>query len=362
MASTFVDELPGDAIIAGPAEPREVRGAVYSLVHPTPSGGEPELVMVSREVEAMLSLCECELEDNPLSAEYLSGNVPLPGSGGGPGGARPYAQNYGGHQFGQWAGQLGDGRAITLGEVLVPAENTSEDDKEEEKMFERLELQLKGAGKTPYSRRGDGRAVLRSSLREFIASEAMHHLGVPTTRCLSLTLTGAGVLRDVYNLNAMKMEAGAVVSRVAPTFIRFGTFQLPPARGDAEAAALSAPLVAYVLLHHMPEAAAAAAMDDACPPALAMLRQTVAATAATVVGWQAVGFTHGVLNTDNMSILGLTVDYGPFGWMEQFDPRYSPNMSDGGRRYCYIRQPEMAAWNLQQLAQVGLYKLNPVDP
>lgn len=333
MSSTFVDELPGDGAANGssePAEQREVRGAVYSLVRPTPSGGTPEIVMTSREVEAMLGLCESELEDNPLAAEYLSGNVALPGgSGGGGGGAKPYAQNYGGHQFGQWAGQLGDGRAITLGEVLVPATTTTTTenatagdggDDDDAQTFQRFELQLKGAGKTPYSRRGDGRAVLRSSLREFIASEAMHHLGTPTTRCLSLTLSGAGVLRDVYNLNAMKLEAGAVVSRVAPTFIRFGTFQLPPARGDAEAAALSAPLVDYVLRHHMPGAAAAAAAAAAAgsdaedyPPALAMLRQTVASTAAMVAGWQAVGFTHGVLNTDNMSILGRDGGGGRWG-------------------------------------------------
>ena len=290
MSSTFVDELPGEGDGTTtttttttkngggggggksnnePAEQREVRGALFSLVRPTPSGGEPEIVLISREVEAMLGLCESELEDNPLAAEYLSGNVPLPGEGA----AKPYAQNYGGHQFGQWAGQLGDGRAITLGEVVVPAaaaageeaaasssSSSSSDDDDEAAaaaaaaaaVENKFELQLKGAGKTPYSRRGDGRAVLRSSLREFIASEAMHHLGVPTTRCLSLALTGAGVLRDVYNLNAMKMEAGAVVARVAPTFIRFGTFQLPPARGDAEAEALSAPLVDYVLRHHMP--------------------------------------------------------------------------------------------------------------
>jgi len=337
MGSTFVDELPGDLSNNGAA--REVRGAVYSTVRCTPAGGgEPKLVMVSSQVEALLGLAPGELEDNPLAAEYLSGNVMLPGE------SKAYAQNYGGHQFGEWAGQLGDGRAITLGEVLLPAAAAAAAAE-----GTRLELQLKGAGTTPFSRRGDGRAVLRSSLREFVASEAMYHLGVPTTRCLSLITTGAGVLRDVYNANAMRMEAGAVVSRVAPSFIRFGTFQLPPARGDAEAAALSAPLVDYVIRHHMTQDLKGNGGE--CPPALAMLRSTVAATAAMVAGWQAVGFTHGVLNTDNMSILGLTLDYGPFGWMEQFDPQYTPNLSDGGRRYCYIRQPEMAAWNLTQLAE-----------
>lgn len=305
MSSTFVDELPGDPVKNDPT-PREVRGALHSMVQPTPSGAAPELVMVSPEVEALLHLMPSELEDNPLAAEYLSGNARLPGA------TKPYAQNYGGHQFGQWAGQLGDGRAITLGEVVVtPAGSDGEGDDEEGKWSyddevnttttringhtaRGFELQLKGAGKTPYSRNGDGRAVLRSSLREFIASEAMHHLGVPTARCLSLTLTGAGVLRDAYNVNAWKMEAGAVVSRVAPSFIRFGTFQLPPSRGDAEGEKLSAHLADYVVRHHMPD------VDDA----RGMLRRTVAATAATVAGWQAVGFTHGVLNTDNMSILG----------------------------------------------------------
>ena len=282
-----------------------------------------------------LGLAHDELADNPLAAEYLSGNAPLPGSG------RLYAQNYGGHQFGEWAGQLGDGRAVTLGEVPPP---------EDRPEYPRVDLQLKGAGPTPYARDGDGRAVLRSSLREFIASEAMGALGVPTTRCLSLALTGGGVLRDG------RFEAGAVVARVAPSFVRFGTFQLPPSRGDVEARALCEPLVAHVLRRHMP--AAAAELDAGTPPALAMLRETTVATAATVAAWQALGFAHGVLNTDNMSVLGLTLDYGPFAFVERFDPNFTPNLGDRDGRYAFIRQPEVAGWNLRRfgdaLTRAGL--------
>ena len=335
LENTFAEELPGDP--SASPEPRQVRWALHSPCAPTPTGAAPALAMFSDEMALFLGLAPDELADNPLAAEYLSGNAPLPGSG------RPYAQNYGGHQFGEWAGQLGDGRAVTLGEVPPP---------EDRPEYPRVDLQLKGAGPTPYARDGDGRAVLRSSLREFIASEAMGALGVPTTRCLSLALTGGGVLRDG------RFEAGAVVARVAPSFVRFGTFQLPPSRGDAEARALCEPLVAHVLRRHMPAAAAAAELDAGTPPALAMLRETVAATAATVAAWQALGFAHGVLNTDNMSVLGLTLDYGPFAFVERFDPNFTPNLSDRDGRYAFIRQPEVAGWNLRRfgdaLTRAGL--------
>src|SRR5690606_15875817 len=217
----------------------------------------------------------------------VSGNEPLDKS-------EPYAMNYGGHQFGNWAGQLGDGRAINI------AEGINGD--------HRFVLQLKGAGKTPYSRRGDGRAVLRSSIREYLCSEAMHHLGIPTSRALSLSLTGDKVLRDIlYNGNPA-YEQGAIVSRVAPSFIRFGNFELFAQRGDIENLKR---FTAYTLNYLYPHLGAPAKKTD-----IAFFREVMQRTLDTIIHWQRVGFVHGVLNTDNMSILGLTIDYGPYGWMD----------------------------------------------
>ncbi|PNH10980.1 hypothetical protein TSOC_002234, partial [Tetrabaena socialis] len=220
---------------AGTAGARlEVEGALFTRVSPTPPAGAPYLIAYSAEVARMVGIdpTECERPEFPL---LMSGAAPLPG-------AAPYAAVYGGHQFGQWAGQLGDGRAITLGEVVNPGTG------------QRWELQLKGGGKTPYSRRADGRAVLRSSLREFVASEAMAALGVPTTRALSLAGTGDAVLRDMfYNGNA-RLEPGAVVCRVAPSFVRFGTFQLPVSRGAGEVG-LVALAADWVIKHHYPQLA-----------------------------------------------------------------------------------------------------------
>lgn len=350
LESTFVDELPGERASADPRTPRDVRGALHSPCAPTPSasGATPEIALVSPEMEAALGLAPGEIRDNPLAAEYLAGAVALPGR------RKPYAANYGGHQFGEWAGQLGDGRAITLGEIPPRVASGV-------RVVPRLDVQLKGAGATPFSRDGDGRAALRSSLREFVAGEAMRGLGVPTTRCAALTLTGGGVLRehpDGLGGGALRMEAAAIVARVSPTFLRFGSFQLPPSRGKAEAEALVAPLVDYVLRHHMPAAREATLVDEedatsdekkSLPPALAMLRETVAATAHTAAAWQAFGFVHGVLNSDNMSVLGLTLDFGPFAFIERFDPRFTPNLSDRDARYCYVNQPAACAWNLARL-------------
>jgi uncharacterized protein YdiU (UPF0061 family) len=245
-------------------------------------------------------------------------------------GMDPYSQRYGGHQFGSWANQLGDGRAITLGELQLEDEV--------------VELQLKGAGHTPYSRFADGKAVLRSSLREFLCSEAMQHLGVPTTRALSLVTTGEQVVRDVlYNGNPAP-EDGAVVCRVAPSFLRFGSYQIHTANGDHET--LQA-LVSHTLRHHFPNHSAE---DDASR--VTWLSHIAEQTAVMISHWMRVGFVHGVMNTDNMSIHGLTIDYGPYGWLEDYNPGWTPNTTDAGRsRYCYGQQPQIGAWNVARLLE-----------
>jgi uncharacterized protein YdiU (UPF0061 family) len=243
---------------------------------------------------------------------------------------QPYAANYGGHQFGNWAGQLGDGRAITLGEALNAR-------------GERWELQLKGAGPTPYSRNADGRAVLRSSIREFLCSEAMHHLGVPTTRALSLVATGEQVERDMFYDGHPRLEPGAIVCRVAPSFLRFGNFELPASRGDIE---LLRKLADFCIRRDFPQ------LQGEGEALYADWFATVCERTATMVaGWMRVGFVHGVMNTDNMSILGLTIDYGPYGWIDDYDPDWTPNTTDAhGRRYRFGWQPKIAHWNLVRLA------------
>ncbi|MBG3852707.1 YdiU family protein, partial [Xanthomonas hortorum pv. carotae] len=228
-------------------------------------------------------------------------------------GMQPWAVNYGGHQFGHWAGQLGDGRAISLGEAIGVDGG-------------RYELQLKGAGPTPYSRGADGRAVLRSSIREFLCSEAMHHLGVPTTRALSLVTTGDAVVRDMFYDGRPQREPGAIVCRVAPSFIRFGNFELPSARGDS---ALLRQWADFTIARDFPELKGAGENLYA-----AWFAQVCERTAVMVAHWMRVGFVHGVMNTDNMSILGLTIDYGPYGWVDDYDPDWTPNTTDAqGRRY-----------------------------
>jgi uncharacterized protein YdiU (UPF0061 family) len=243
---------------------------------------------------------------------------------------RPFAARYGGHQFGSWAGQLGDGRAITLGEV--------------EFRGERSELQLKGAGPTPYSRGSDGRAVLRSSVREFLCSEAMHHLGVPTTRALSLVKTGDRVVRDMFYDGHPKAEPGAIVCRVAPTFLRFGSYQILASSGEKQELST---LIDYTLRHFFAELGPPAEASYA-----AWAKEVAGRTAYVVAQWMAVGFVHGVMNTDNMSILGLTIDYGPYGWVDDFDLNFTPNTTDAAqRRYRFGAQPRIAAWNLARFLE-----------
>jgi uncharacterized protein YdiU (UPF0061 family) len=307
----FVRTLPGDP--RADNRTREVLAACYSRVAPTPVR-KPELLVVVPEVAALIGL---DPTATPELADVLTGNRVLPGMA-------PYAACYGGHQFGTWAGQLGDGRAITLGEVTHAGET--------------WELQLKGAGPTPYSRRADGRAVLRSSLRELVCSEAMHHLGVPTTRALSLALTGEDVMRDLLYDGHPAHEPGAVVCRVAQSFLRFGNFEIHRSRDDHKTLQT---LVDFTLANFFTGLDAAEMFDE-------VMRRT----AWLLAEWMRVGFVHGVMNTDNMSILGLTIDYGPYGWLEPFDPDWTPNITDAsGRRYRFGNQPSVAHWNLAQLAR-----------
>ncbi len=334
-----IENLPMDhsALRDLPVDPelrnfrRQAHGALLSKVQPTPVAA-PQLIGWSREVAALLDLPAVPQSADSY-AQCLSGNRLTPAM-------QPFASRYGGHQFGHWAGQLGDGRAITLGETV-------------NRLGQRWELQLKGAGPTPYSRGADGRAVLRSSIREFLCSEAMFHLGVPTTRALSLVLTGDRVLRDMFYDGRAELEPGAIVCRVAPSFFRIGHLQLPAAHGETEV--LQA-LLRHVLTRHYPHLLSAPLLPGtAVQPEvlLAFFEELCRSSASLVVHWQRVGFVHGVMNTDNTSLLGLTIDYGPYGWLENYDPDWTPNTTDAhGRRYCFGQQPQVMLWNLAQLGQV----------
>jgi uncharacterized protein YdiU (UPF0061 family) len=244
------------------------------------------------------------------------------------------ASVYSGHQFGVWAGQLGDGRALWLGEIDTP--------------MGPQELQLKGAGKTPYSRMGDGRAVLRSSIREYLCSEAMHALGIPTTRALALVGSPAKVIRE-------ELETAAVVTRVAPSFLRFGHLEHFAAKGQIQQLQS---LVDFFIAHQWPDLQS----FDAGPARYtALLARVSERTAALLAQWQSVGFCHGVMNTDNMSLLGLTIDYGPFQFLDGFDPSHICNHSDHQGRYAYARQPQIAFWNLYCLGQALMPLINDQD-
>ena len=324
--NSFVRELPADPMLGN--SPRQVRNASYTRVAPTPVR-EPKILAWSDAVGEMLGMAKPDSLSGPV-AQVLGGSLVLEGM-------EPYAARYGGHQFGHWAGQLGDGRAINLTEV-IGADGL------------RRELQLKGAGRTPYSRTADGRAVLRSSVREFMCSEAMHHLGVPTTRALSLVATGESVVRDMFYDGNARPEPGAVVCRVAPTFIRFGHFEILTAQKEPD---LLKQLADYTIRTHFPSLSRVPAADVYAQ----WFEEICRRTAVMVAHWMRVGFVHGVMNTDNMSILGLTIDYGPYGWLEGFDPAWTPNTTDAeGRRYRYTNQPQIAHWNLTRLAS-ALYPL-----
>jgi len=281
----------------------------YSEVAASPLP-EPQLAAWNAELAASLAL---PAEPDEALLATLAGNQP-------PVGAQSIATVYSGHQFGVWAGQLGDGRALLLGEL------------------QGQEIQLKGAGLTPYSRMGDGRAVLRSSIREYLCSEAMHGLGIPTTRALALVASPEPVWRETR-------ETAAVVTRVAPSFLRFGHFE-HFFYGGNEAALRQ--LADYAVQRYFPDCLTAA------NPYQAMLEQVIARTAELIADWQAVGFCHGVMNSDNMSLLGLTLDYGPYGFLDGFDGGHICNHSDHAGRYAYGEQPEIGLWNLHCLAQALL--------
>lgn len=297
----------------------------YTKLTPTPLPN-PYKVAVSARAAGLIGLAPEEFVRNEFLTAF-SGNAQLPGSD-------PLAAVYSGHQFGVWAGQLGDGRAILLGETAAPTEPSGS-----------LELQLKGAGKTPYSRMGDGRAVLRSSIREFLCSEAMAGLGIPTSRALCIMGSDMRVMRE-------QPETTAVVTRMAPSFVRFGSFEHWFYNQKPDELKLLADYVLEKIYPHL---------LDAANPYQALLKEVTHRTAELVAHWQTVGFMHGVLNTDNMSIVGQTLDYGPFGFMEAYEPAHICNHTDQQGRYSYRMQPRIGEWNCYALGQAMVALIGGVD-
>ena len=326
----FASSLPGDT--GDINMPRQVFEACYSPVEPTPVSS-PSLVSLWPEVAELLDF-DRELTESDFFVDWMAGNVTAES-------AIPYAMCYGGHQFGHWAGQLGDGRAINIGEV-------------QGKDGELWTLQLKGAGPTPYSRTADGRAVLRSSVREFLCSEAMHHLGIPTTRALSLIVTGDKVVRDMFYDGRPEAEPGAIVCRVARSFLRLGNYEIFASREDPQTLKT---LLDYTLKTHFPH------LGEPDPKAyVAWFEEVGKSTVDLIIHWMRVGFVHGVMNTDNLSILGLTIDYGPYGWLDDYDPNWTPNTTDAEtRRYRFAAQPGVALWNLGKLGS-AIATLCDVEP
>ncbi|KAF2688936.1 UPF0061-domain-containing protein [Lentithecium fluviatile CBS 122367] len=366
-SNNFTGKLPADPAFPTPSTshsaprqtlgPRMVKEALYTYVPPEPTA-DPELLCVSPRALRDIGLKEAEAQTEEFKAVF-AGNKILTWDeqyNSEKGGIYPWAQCYGGYQFGQWAGQLGDGRAISLFETTNPQTGT------------RYEIQLKGAGRTPYSRFADGKAVLRSSIREFVVSEYLNAIGIPTTRALALTLCkGTRIMRE-------RIEPGAIVARFAQSWIRFGTFDLPRMRGDRK---LLRQLADYTAEHvyngweklpsKLPpgdtketyfQTNTGVAKDTVEGSALEeenrytrLYRAIVRANALTVAKWQAYGFMNGVLNTDNTSILGLSIDFGPFAFLDSFDPTYTPNHDDHMLRYSYRNQPTIIWWNLVRLGE-----------
>jgi len=327
----FTRQLPADPETDNYT--RQVFQACYSRVTPS-DWPQASLIAYAPDVADTLGLPDSFCQPEILSTVF-SGSQPLPGMD-------PHASCYGGHQFGNWAGQLGDGRAINLGELLTPK-------------GEHWMLQLKGAGPTPYSRQADGLAVLRSSVREYLCSEAMHHLGVPTTRALSLVSSGAMVMRDMFYDGRAALEPGAIVCRVAPSFTRFGNFQIFSARKDLRNL--------QRLLNHTITTTSPQITEPDTVSYLNWFEGVMQQTAELMVAWMRVGFVHGVMNTDNMSVSGLTIDYGPYGWLEVYDPDWTPNTTDHQmRRYRFANQPAMGGWNLARLAEAILPLIGETAP
>lgn len=331
----LTDQLPADPITENLC--RSVENAVYSWVSPTATTNASLLNLNEKFANELgFSTDDCATE---LFTKLMSGNALLDDM-------KPYALCYGGHQFGQWAGQLGDGRAINLAELYS-------------QQLGYQTLQLKGAGKTPYSRRGDGLAVLRSSIREYLCSEAMFNLGIATTRALSLCLTGDQISRDkMYDGNA-SLEPCAVVCRVSSSFLRFGSIQLPASRGDE---ALLKKIVAFSINNDYPHLKPEN-NDFTVETYLNWFKAVCANTSTMVVNWMRVGFVHGVMNTDNMSLIGETIDYGPYGWIDDFDLSWTPNTTDESqKRYRFGGQFQVSQWNLFQLANSIFPLINDVEP
>lgn len=295
----------------------ELPPAFYTKLRPQPLTN-PRLLHANPDVLRDMGLSP-RLASDPDFAQVCAGNAPLPNG-------NTLAAVYSGHQFGVWAGQLGDGRAHLLGEVITSTGH--------------WEWQLKGSGKTPYSRMGDGRAVLRSSVREYLASEAMHGLGIPTTRALALVVSDDPVYRET-------VETAAIVTRVSPTFVRFGTFE-HFSNSPAELRAL----LDYVITRFYPECRPPDNDGEPDVPGMALcfLDGVVQRTARLMADWMTVGFCHGVMNTDNMSVLGLTIDYGPYGFMDAFQANHICNHTDTQGRYAWNAQPSVGHWNLYRLA------------
>lgn len=318
IKSNFIKQLPADLILINYT--RQVNKTCFSFVNPEKTNS-PKLIQANTILAEQLGFLASELQEIDF-LNLVSGNTIYPNT-------KPFAMAYAGHQFGNWAGQLGDGRAINLFEL--------------ESKIGLQTLQLKGAGKTPYSRSADGLAVLRSSIREYLCAEAMYNLGVPTTRSLSIVETGNFVLRDIlYNGNP-NYEKGAIVCRVAPSFIRFGNFELLTSQNDIENLQK---LANFTIENYFPE------VLSHNQNKYENLFETIAQKSLEmVINWQRVGFVHGVMNTDNMSIHGITIDYGPYGWLENYDLNWTPNTTDNQqKRYRFGNQPEIVLWNLYQLA------------
>ncbi|WP_298494998.1 YdiU family protein [uncultured Algibacter sp.] len=326
----FNKELPADLIKDNSR--RQVIEACFSFVTPKHTA-KPELLHVSSEMLENLGLSESDAESKDF-LNVFTGNKVLEET-------NPYAMCYGGHQFGNWAGQLGDGRAINLFEVEHNKSN--------------WQVQLKGAGETPYSRHADGLAVLRSSVREYLCSEAMFHLGVPTTRALSLALSGDNVLRDVMYDGNSAYEKGAIVCRTAETFLRFGSYQIFASRQDE---INLKKLVDYTIKNHFTHIG-----EPSKEVYITFFKEVSERTLDMIIHWQRVGFVHGVMNTDNMSILGLTIDYGPYGWLEGYEYGWTPNTTDRqNKRYRYGNQPNIGLWNLIQLANAIYPLIDAAEP
>ncbi|MCL7762474.1 YdiU family protein [Polaribacter sp. Z014] len=324
IKDTFTSTLPSDSNLENSR--RQVENAAFSFANPKKTA-KPQVLHVSPEMANELGISEEDLKSE-FFKNILTGNEIYPDT-------KPFAMCYGGHQFGNWAGQLGDGRAINLFEVEHQNKN--------------WKVQLKGAGETPYSRTADGLAVLRSSVREYLCAEAMFHLNVPTTRSLSLSLSGDQVLRDVLYDGNPAYEKGAIVSRISPSFLRFGSFEIFAARKDTENLTK---LVDYTIKHHFTHLGAPSKESY-----INFFKEVSERTLKMIIDWQRVGFVHGVMNTDNMSILGLTIDFGPYGWLEGFDFGWTPNTTDSQhKRYRYGNQPNIGLWNLYQLAN-ALYPI-----